>query len=268
MRRRLDAELVRRGLARSRDHARDLIESGSVRVQGAESTKVARQVEESVSITLRDPDESAWVSRGAHKLQGALRSFPDLDVRGRRAVDAGASTGGFTQVLLAEGVREVVAVDVGYGQLAWELRSDPRVHVRERLNVRTLTAADLPYAPDLIVADLSFISLRTVIGPLVGIAAAQCDFLVMVKPQFEVGREAVGDGVVTDPDLHASAVRGVIDACHEVGLGLRGVAASVLPGPKGNIEYFVWLTRALDDSIDDSIDIDSEIASAVAGRPA
>jgi 23S rRNA (cytidine1920-2'-O)/16S rRNA (cytidine1409-2'-O)-methyltransferase len=263
MRRRLDAELVRRGLARSRDHARDLIESGSVRVQGTESTKVGRQVEESVSITVRNPDESTWVSRGAHKLQGALRAFPDLDVRGRKALDAGASTGGFTQVLLAEGVREVLAVDVGYGQLAWELRTDPRVHVRERCNVRNLVAADLPYAPDLIVADLSFISLRTVIGPLIEIAAAQCDFLLMVKPQFEVGREAVGQGVVTDPALHASAVRGVIDACQ--GLSLRGVAASVLPGPKGNIKYFVWLSRGIDV---DACDVDTSIAIAVAGRPA
>lgn len=263
MRRRLDAELVRRGLARSRDHARDLIESGSVRVQGTESTKVGRQVEESVSITVRNPDESTWVSRGAHKLQGALRAFPDLDVRGRYALDAGASTGGFTQVLLAEGVREVLAVDVGYGQLAWELRTDPRVHVRERCNVRNLVAADLPYAPDLIVADLSFISLRTVIGPLIDIAAARCDFLLMVKPQFEVGREAVGQGVVTDPALHVSAVRGVIDACQ--GLSLRGVAASVLPGPKGNIEYFVWLSRGIDVV---ACDVETSIAMAVAGRPA
>lgn len=264
MRRRLDAELVRRGLARSRDHARDLIESGSVWVQGAESTKVGRQVEESASITLRDPDERVWVSRGAHKLLGALHAFPDLDVRGRRALDAGASTGGFTQVLLSEGVREVVAVDVGYGQLAWEMRTDPRVHVRERLNVRTIVDSDLPYSPDLIVADLSFISLRTVIGPLTAVAGARCDFLLMVKPQFEVGRDAVGQGVVTDPDLHASAVRDVIGACRECGLSLRGVAASVLPGPKGNIEYFVWLSRGTD--VPDA-DVDSLVSNAVAGRP-
>ncbi|MBM3669860.1 MAG: TlyA family RNA methyltransferase [Actinobacteria bacterium] len=264
MRRRLDAELVRRGLARSRDHARDLIESGAVQVQGTESTKVGRQVEESVSITLRDPDQSVWVSRGAHKLLGALHAFPDLAVRGRRALDAGASTGGFTQVLLSEGAGEVVAVDVGYGQLAWQLRTDPRVHVRERLNIRTIVASDLPYAPDLIVADLSFISLRTVIGPLTSIAATPCDFLLMVKPQFEVGREAVGQGVVSDPELHTSAVRDVISACHDCGLALRGVAASVLPGPKGNIEYFVWLSRGTDVP---AVDVDVAVAQAVAGRP-
>lgn len=264
MRRRLDAELVRRGLARSRDHARDLIESGSVRVQGTESTKVSRQVEESVSITLRDPDESVWVSRGAHKLLGALHAFPDLDVHGRRALDAGASTGGFTQVLLSEGAHEVVAVDVGYGQLAWEVRTDPRVHVRERLNVRTMVPSDLPYSPDLIVTDLSFISLRTVIGPLAAIAATPCDFLLMVKPQFEVGREAVGHGVVTDPELHSSAVREVIAAGQASGLSLRGVTASVLPGPKGNIEYFVWLSRGTDVP---AMDVDTCVAEAVAGRP-
>jgi 23S rRNA (cytidine1920-2'-O)/16S rRNA (cytidine1409-2'-O)-methyltransferase len=241
-----------------------MIESGSVRVQGTESTKVGRQVEEFASITLRDPDESVWVSRGAHKLLGALHALPDLDVRGRRALDAGASTGGFTQVLLSEGAREVTAVDVGYGQLAWNVRTDPRVHVRERLNVRTITMSDLPYSPDLIVADLSFISLRTVIGPLTAIAATPCDFLLMVKPQFEVGREAVGQGVVSDPGLHASAVRDVIAVCHDRGLVLLDVVASVIPGPKGNIEYFVWLVCGRDAP---DVDVAAVVSRAVAGRP-
>lgn len=264
VRRRLDAELVRRGLARSRDHARDLIESGAVRVQGTEATKVGRQVEDSASITLRDPDESGWVSRGAHKLLGALAAFPNLSVSDRRALDAGASTGGFTQVLLAEGAREVTAVDVGYGQLAWSVRTDPRVHVLERVNVRHLTPEAVPYAPDLIVADLSFISLRTVMPALASVAAPVCDLLVMVKPQFEVGRDEVGHGVVTDPDLRRSAVHGVVTACREVGLDLRGVAASPLPGPKGNVEYFVWASRGVPAP---SVDPDEAIARAIAEGP-
>lgn len=250
-------------MARSRDHARELIESGAVRVQGTETTKVARQVEESVSITLRDPEETAWVSRGAHKLLSALAAFPALDPRGRRALDAGASTGGFTQVLLESGVDEVAAVDVGYGQLAWELRTDPRVHVLERVNVRNLGPGDLPYSPDLVVADLSFISLRAVVPALVAVAAEHCDYLMMVKPQFEVGREDVGEGVVTDPTLRASAVRGVVEASRALGLELRGVVASALPGPKGNVEYFIWLSR---DGV--GVDADDAIARAIVEGPA
>lgn len=264
VRRRLDAELVRRGMARSRDHARSLIESGSVRVQGAEATKAARQVEESTSITLRDPDEITWVSRGAHKLLSALRAFPDLTIAGRRALDAGASTGGFTQVLLSEGAREVIAADVGYGQLAWPVRTDPRVHVFERVNVRHLETVELPYEPDLVVADLSFISLRTVIPALVRVCAPLCDVLLMVKPQFEVGREDVGHGVVVDHDLRRAAVHGVVEAAHDAGLILRGVTASALPGPKGNVEYFVWLSRGVEVT---AVDPDTAVRRAIAEGP-
>ena len=243
-RRRLDAELARRGLARSREQAQALIESGAVRVDGATARKPATQVEESAAILVVDDDGAgAYVSRGAHKLIGALDAFRDLDVRGRLALDAGASTGGFTQVLLERGAGEVIAVDVGYGQLAWPLRTDPRVHVLERTNIRTLTPADLPTTPDLVVADLSFISLALVLPALLACTAPACDYVLMVKPQFEVGREAVGDGVVRDPLLRAGAVQGVADAAMAHGLVVRGVQASPLPGPSGNVEYFLWLTR-------------------------
>ena len=244
VRRRLDAELARRGLARSREQAQQLIEAGAVRVDGATARKPATQVEESAAILVVDDDGAgAYVSRGAHKLIGALDAFHDLDVRGRLALDAGASTGGFTQVLLERDVRGVIAVDVGYGQLAWQLRTDPRVHVLERTNVRTLTAADLPEVPDLVVADLSFISLSLVLPALLACTAPSSDYVLMVKPQFEVGREAVGDGVVRDGGLRARAVQDIADAATGHGLVVRGVQASPLPGPSGNVEYFLWLAR-------------------------
>lgn len=247
-RRRLDAELARRGLARSREQAQALIEAGAVRVDGTPAHKAATQVEESAAILVIDDEGgSAYVSRGAHKLIGALDAFAALDVRDRIALDAGASTGGFTQVLLERGVREVVAVDVGYGQLAWSMRTDPRVHVLERTNVRTLEPADLPAdlsgLPDLVVADLSFISLTLVLPALLACTAPVADYVLMVKPQFEVGRESVGDGVVRDPGLRASAVAQVASTAQSLGLVVRGVQASPLPGPSGNVEYFLWLGR-------------------------
>ena len=265
-RRRLDAELARRGLARSREQAQALIEAGSVRVDGATASKAATQVEESAAILVVDVDGAgAYVSRGAHKLIGALDAFPGLDVRGRLALDAGASTGGFTQVLLERGVREVIAVDVGYGQLAWPLRTDPRVHCLERTNVRTLQAADLPEVPDLVVADLSFISLATVLPALIGVTSDRCDYVLMVKPQFEVGREHVGNGVVRDPQLRHRAVAGVAEAARTAGLVVRGVAPSPLPGPSGNVEYFLWLSRGHNES--GVADVDAAIADAVREGP-
>ena len=247
MPRRLDAELVHRGLARSREAAKELIESGRVSVAGLLVPKPASQVRSDADIHLESPPD-AYVSRGAHKLIGALdRWMPHgLVVDGRHALDAGASTGGFTQVLLERGAAEVLAVDVGYGVLAWEVRSDPRVHVRERMNIRHALPEDMPYAPDLIVADLSFISLRTVLPALVGLAAPAADFVLMVKPQFEVGREDVGDGVVRDRSLRARAVLDVANAMQALGLGVRDVVASPLPGPSGNVEYFVWATRGVE----------------------
>ncbi|PPK90867.1 23S rRNA (cytidine1920-2'-O)/16S rRNA (cytidine1409-2'-O)-methyltransferase [Kineococcus xinjiangensis] len=243
-RQRLDTELVRRGLAKSRQHAADLITDGRVRVGGALAGKAATQVDTSVAILVSAPDVGEeYVSRGAHKLIGALDAFGDgLTVAGRRCLDAGASTGGFTDVLLRRGAEHVVAVDVGYGQLAWRLRQDPRVTVLERTNVRHLLPEQVAPAPALVVSDLSFISLTLVVGALAACAAPTADHVLMVKPQFEVGREALGSGgVVRDAGLRAAAVRAVAAAAAEHGLGVRGVAASPLPGPSGNVEYFLWL---------------------------
>ena len=243
MKTRLDAELVRRGLARSRDHAADLIESRTVLVTGIPASKPATQVDAETSITLQG-ERNDFVSRGGHKLAGALDAFPEINVAGKRALDAGASTGGFTDVLLKRDVAQVIAVDVGYGQLAWELRTDPRVVVLDRTNVRHLTIEQIGEPVDLIGADLSFISLTLVLPALVSVSRTAADFLVMVKPQFEVGRERLGaGGVVRDPQLRKSAVREVADAAYDMGLGCNGVVASSLPGPSGNVEYFLWLRR-------------------------
>lgn len=245
-RRRLDAELVRRGLARSRQEAADLIAAGSVQVERVTATKAATQVTDTASIALAQP-ASGYVSRGAHKLLGPLEEF-GLDVRGRRALDAGASTGGFTQVLLERGAAHVVAVDVGYGQLAWTLQQDSRVTVMDRTNVRALQAADLPYHPDLVVADLSFISLAKVLPALDAVAAEAADFVLLVKPQFEVGKGQVGKGgVVREPRLHAAAIEAVAHAAGECGLGVAGLSRSPLPGPSGNIEFVIWLRRGAPD---------------------
>nr|WP_269204203.1 TlyA family RNA methyltransferase [Motilibacter rhizosphaerae] len=241
---RLDAELVRRGLARSREHASTLIAAGRVSVAGTTATKPASQVSPEVSLVVAEAAEGPdYASRGGHKLAGALAALVPrgLVVAGRRCLDAGASTGGFTDVLLRAGAREVVAVDVGYGQLAWALQTDPRVVVRDRTNVRDLTP-ELVGTVDLVVGDLSFISLALVLPALSGITAEGGDLVLMVKPQFEVGRERLGSGgVVRDPGLRAEAVRGVAASALELGLGVRGVTASPLPGPSGNVEYFLWL---------------------------
>lgn len=243
-RRRLDAEIARRGLVRSREQAQEVIAAGQVRVNGAVATKAATQVDAAAAIVIDAAEVStAYVSRGAHKLIGALDACADLDVRGRKALDAGASTGGFTQVLLERGVDRVLAVDVGYGQLAWQLRTDDRVTVLERTNMRSLQPADVPWLADLVVADLSFISLATVLPALLACTAPECDYVVMVKPQFEVGREAVGDGVVRDPGLRAAAVLSVAERARALGLAVCAVVASPLPGPSGNVEYFLWLRR-------------------------
>jgi 23S rRNA (cytidine1920-2'-O)/16S rRNA (cytidine1409-2'-O)-methyltransferase len=241
---RLDAELVRRGLARSREHAVALIAEGRVAVAGAAATKPATGVEAGTPVVVRtDPDQPSWVSRGAHKLLGALDAFP-VAVEGRRALDAGASTGGFTEVLLSRGAAEVVAVDVGYGELAWSLRTDDRVRVHERTNVRALTPEAIDGPVDLVVADLSFISLRLVLPALTACAREDADLLPMVKPQFEVGRARLGaGGVVRDPEHRIQAVLDVGGAAASLGWGTAGVVASPLPGPAGNVEFFLWLRR-------------------------
>ncbi len=241
---RLDAELVRRGLARSREHAVALIAEGRVAVSGRAATKPATGVAADTPVVVRtDPDQPTWVSRGAHKLLGALEAFP-VAVEGGRALDAGASTGGFTEVLLSRGASEVVAVDVGYGELAWSLRTDDRVRVLERTNVRSLTPEQIGGPVDLVVADLSFISLRLVLPALLACSRDEADVLPMVKPQFEVGRERLGaGGVVRDPEHRVDAVLGVARAAADLGWGTAGVVASPLPGPAGNVEFFLRLRR-------------------------
>jgi 23S rRNA (cytidine1920-2'-O)/16S rRNA (cytidine1409-2'-O)-methyltransferase len=242
---RLDAELVRRGLARSREHASELVAQGRVKVGGAVATKPATGVTTDVAIVVReDPDRPEYVSRGGHKLAGALAAFAGhgLEVRGRRCLDAGASTGGFTDVLLRHGAREVVAVDVGYGQLAWSLQSDDRVVVHDRTNIRELTP-DLVGGPvDLVVGDLSFISLELVLDPLLAVTAPDGELALMVKPQFEVGKDRVGKGgVVRDLDLRAEAVTTIAEAAARRGWGAVAVTTSPLPGPSGNVEFFLLL---------------------------
>jgi 23S rRNA (cytidine1920-2'-O)/16S rRNA (cytidine1409-2'-O)-methyltransferase len=242
-RRRLDAELVRRGLARSREQAGEMIGAGRVRVAGQTAGKAATQVEAAAAIVVevagRGPD---YVSRGGHKLAGALEAFAGLDPRGRRCLDAGASTGGFTDVLLRAGAAHVVAVDVGYGQLAWSLRTDERVVVLDRTNIRDLTPDLIGGLVDLVVGDLSFISLALVLDALLGVTSADGDLALMVKPQFEVGKDRVGKGgVVRDPVLRGDAVLAVASASAIRGWGARAVTTSPLPGPSGNVEYFLWL---------------------------
>jgi 23S rRNA (cytidine1920-2'-O)/16S rRNA (cytidine1409-2'-O)-methyltransferase len=242
---RLDAELVRRGLARSREQAASLVEAGRVEVRGQVAHKVAAMVDPADPVRVTgEPATDDYVSRGGHKLAGALDAFTPsgLVVAGRRCLDAGASTGGFTDVLLRRGAAHVVAVDVGYGQIAWSLRTDPRVTVVERTNVRTLTPTAIDGHVDLTVADLSFISLRLVLPALA--ACTDGDLALMVKPQFEVGKERVGaGGVVRDPALRSEAVLDVAAAGWDLGLGVAGVVASTLPGPSGNVEFFLWFRK-------------------------
>ena len=239
---RLDNELVRRGLAHSREFARTLIEDGRVRLNGTRAEKPATQVALDSSIVVVSEDGAIdFVSRGGYKLSGALDAFPSIQIMGRTALDAGASTGGFTDVLLRRGIGRVIAVDVGYGQLAWPVRTDPRVEIHDRTNIRSLSLSDIGEPVDLVVADLSFISLKLVIPALAGVTHSDSDLLLMVKPQFEVGRERLGaGGVVRDPHLRVEAVEGVVGVAGAHGLGAVGVIASPLPGPAGNVEYFIW----------------------------
>jgi 23S rRNA (cytidine1920-2'-O)/16S rRNA (cytidine1409-2'-O)-methyltransferase len=222
-----------------------MITAGRVSVAGAVAGKPATSVSTDVAIVVRgDAERPDFVSRGGHKLAGALAAFEPagLVVGGRRCLDAGASTGGFTDVLLRHGAREVVAVDVGYGQLAWQLQRDDRVVVRDRTNVRELTLALVGGPVDLVVGDLSFISLELVLDPLLGVIATDGDLVLMVKPQFEVGKGRVGKGgVVREPALREEAVRAVAEASATRGWGARAVTVSPLPGPSGNVEFFLWL---------------------------
>lgn len=253
---RLDAELVRRKIARSREQAQTWIKEGRVQVGGFTATKPATVVEPDASIKVNTEDVDDWASRGAHKLLGALEVFGEdgLDVHKRKALDAGASTGGFTDVLLRKGASEVVAVDVGYGQLVWRLQNDERVRVLDRTNIRNLTPAMMGGPADLMVGDLSFISLKLVLPALVACMVDGADMLPMVKPQFEVGKDRLGSGgVVRSPELRAEVTLDIARYAQSLGLSVRGATASPLPGPSGNVEYFLWLvkdggTRQLDDA--------------------
>ena len=243
---RLDAELVRRGLARSRDHASSLIEQRLVTVGGAMAMKPATGVTTDQAIVVKDSLDPGYASRGAYKLLGALSVFKPqgLIIEGKRCLDAGASTGGFTDILLREGASSVCAVDVGYGQLVWALQSDDRVNVLDRTNVRTLIPADVGGMVDLVVSDLSFISLTVVMPALTSVCGPKGDVVLMIKPQFEVGRSNLGKkGVVRDPDQHAGAILKVCHSGHDLGWGTHSLAPSPLPGPAGNVEYFCWLRR-------------------------
>ncbi len=238
---RLDQELVRRGLARSRSHAAQLIAAGRVLRDGSPTLKASAPVGADQHLIVQG-EGPEYVSRAGHKLDGALRGFPDVIPTGKRCLDAGASTGGFTEVLLRAGAHEVAAVDVGHGQLAEALRCDPRVRVFEGMNVRHLTPEQIGGPADLTVADLSFISLRLVLEALIGATKRGGEMLLMVKPQFEVGRAGLNSqGIVTSPSERRRAVWGVLRDALALGAEVAGLARSGLPGQDGNIEYFVWI---------------------------
>lgn len=242
---RLDSVLAARGLARSRTHAVRLIADGLVSVDGAEAVKPSQRVDASSAITVAGADH--YVSRAAHKLIAGLDAF-SIGVAGRTALDVGASTGGFTQVLCERGVDRVIALDVGHGQLVAEVAADPRVTVVEGFNARDLSPDSLAQAaggavsPDLVVGDLSFISLTMVIPALVRVAAASADFVLLVKPQFEVGRTGIREGIVREPGLRADAVTGVLWSAWDAGLGTAGIVSSPILGGSGNHEYVVHLS--------------------------
>lgn len=271
---RIDAELVRRGLARSRRQAVELIDAGRVRLGDRVVTKPATPVSGDAPVmVLTDPQDPGYASRAGGKLAGALEALAGDPAGGEllRAVDGGwcldvgASTGGFTDVLLRRGARHVVALDVGHDQLVPALRGDPRVTVVEGFNLRDLMPTDLERAPDVVVGDLSFISLTLVLGPLAAVLSAQGHALLLVKPQFEVGRERLGSGgVVRDPDLHVEAVLGVVRAAAGHGLRACAVVPSPVPGPSGNREYFCWFRP---DDGGPAADAEPAARAAVAWQP-
>jgi len=239
---RLDRLLVDLGLAASRERAQRLILAGEVLVGDRPATKPGTMVAADAPLRLRRPP-SDYVSRGGEKLAGALDAF-GLEVAGQVALDVGASTGGFTDCLLRRGARRVFALDVGYGQLAWTLRQDARVTVLERINARRLEASMLAEAPDLATVDVSFISLALVLPAVAAALQPAGSVVALVKPQFEAGRGQVGKGgVVRDPTVRAAAVARIRDEAQTLGLTVRGESDSVLAGPKGNREVFLWLAR-------------------------
>jgi len=253
-RRRADTLLAERGLAPSRTAAAASVRAGRVRLgkDGSTVDKPSELVSEDAELVVAEGQE--FVSRGGIKLDNALNELP-VEVEDRLALDVGASTGGFTDCLLQRGARLVLAVDVGYGQLDWSLRQDSRVLVMERLNARYLGDSHLPFRPELITVDVSFISLALLMPSIVATAADEFDLLGLVKPQFELGKEKVGKGgVVRDAADRRDAIRKVAEAAQGEGLVVRGLASSGLPGPKGNRETFVWASRS-----GDPVDVDSAL---------
>ena len=239
---RLDRILVDRGLVASRERARALILAGVVFVNEEPVDKAGALVSESAAVRIRGEDHP-YVSRGGLKLKGAIDSF-GIEVKGCSALDVGASTGGFTDCLLQEGARRVYAVDVGYGQIAWKLRNDPRVVLFERTNIRHFSGVGVEAPVDMAVIDTSFISLKLVIPSVLQFVREGGTLLALVKPQFEVGKAEVGKkGVVRDPALHLKVVGDLACFCAELGLSVRGTCESPLTGPEGNKEFFIWAVK-------------------------
>lgn len=267
---RLDAELVRRKIARSREQAQDMIKAGRVSVNGILAKKPASGVGSDVSIKVAESEADRWASRGAHKLIGALDAFErdGLSLEGTFVLDAGASTGGFTDVALDRGASRVAAVDVGYGQLIWRLQNDERVDVYDRTNVRTLSPEDIGGQADIMVGDLSFISIILCLPALAACVKDGGSLLPMVKPQFEVGKDRLGQGgVVRSPRLRKETTLAVAEAALEYGLSTKAVVASPLPGPSGNVEYFLWLVKDGGRSAPTSEELQSMVATAIEQGP-
>lgn len=256
-RERLDVRLVALGHAPTRDKAKALIMTGRVQVDGRVVDKAGTQIGRDTLVSVLSPP-SPWVSRGGLKLDGALTHF-QLEMAGRVALDLGSSTGGFAHCLLERGVRRVYAVDVGRGLLDWTLREDPRVVVCEGVNARYLSRQEIPEAVAIVTADLAFISLRLVLPTIYPLLATSADVLLLVKPQFELGRGEVGKGIVRDPEKHRTAIRSVVAAARSTALVVRGVCASPITGAKGNREFFLWLATG-------GLDLDPETVEQTIAR--
>ena len=260
---RLDQLVFDKGLAESRERAKAYIMAGSVYVNGQKETKPGTSVAEDAAVEMRG-ETLPYVSRGGWKLEKALRVFP-VDVKDAVCIDCGASTGGFTDVLLQSGAAKIYAVDVGYGQLAWSLRTDPRVVCMERTNIRYVTHEQIPEEMDVAVADLSFISLRLILGAVGALLKPEGEMVCLVKPQFEAGKDKVGKkGVVRDPSVHAEVLREFLRYAPECGFGVRGLDFSPIRGPEGNIEYLAWLKKGAE-SIPEP-DIDALVAASHAAH--
>jgi 23S rRNA (cytidine1920-2'-O)/16S rRNA (cytidine1409-2'-O)-methyltransferase len=249
---RLDVVLVDLGLAPSRERARALILAGHVTIDGQVASKAGAPVKADARVALSTPDHP-YVGRGGVKLAGALDAFA-IDPRGRRALDVGASTGGFTDVLLQRGAASVIAIDVGRGQLDWRLRTDPRVLVHEGVNARALTEDDVPHAVSLVTIDVAFISLRHILPALPPFLDPAADIVALVKPQFEAGREEVGKhGIVSDPAVHDAVITRVTEAAAACGLARIAMAPSAITGATGNQEFFLHLRATLQATLRDTV---------------